>query len=82
MKLIKEVLGKISGRIDYDREDHIKASQYKRDEGMWTTDEYLADMALTILESEKEVCDPNTCSNGKCNITGQCINQLYLDSQK
>lgn len=46
------------------------------------TDTSSCKTAILSLKRPEEVCDPNTCSNGKCNITGQCINQLYLDSQK
>lgn len=39
-------LEKISGQRDYDPNDHNKAALHKPSEGMWTTDEYLADAAL------------------------------------
>lgn len=49
-------LMKISGRAEYDPQDGRRASQYKRDEGLWTTDEYLADAAL---------CGPLKSAQGK-----------------
>lgn len=44
-------LEKISGRREYEPGDHQVAVCYKREEGLWTTDEYLADAALPSTES-------------------------------
>lgn len=43
---LRAALEKIAGRREYSHEDHERAARYKRDEGIWTTDEYLADVAL------------------------------------
>lgn len=48
--LIK-VLEKIAGHREYDEADHKAAAKYKREDGFWTTDEYLADSALTLAGS-------------------------------
>lgn len=45
-KTLMLALEKISGAREYDPEDHRRAATYKREEGVWTTDEYLADAAL------------------------------------
>ena len=46
----RDALEKIAGIREYSPEDHANASRYKPDEGAWTTDEYLADRALALIE--------------------------------
>jgi len=48
------VLEKIAGKREYEPADHEAAARYKREEGLWTTDEYLAD---SILASVGGACD-------------------------
>jgi hypothetical protein len=48
-------LEKIAGYRDYDASDHAEASKYKPLEGLWTTDEYLADSALSLASLKETV---------------------------
>lgn len=43
---LRAALEKIAGRREYDDEDHQAVRGYKVTEGLWTTDECLADRAL------------------------------------
>ncbi len=43
---LRAALEKICGRREYDQEDFESARNYKRNEGLWEVDEYLADAAL------------------------------------
>lgn len=53
-KLAIEALEKISGARDYTGEDYAVSAHYKSDEGLWTVDEYLADVALAALRASPD----------------------------
>lgn len=48
---MRAALEKIAGVREYDAEDHVEAASYKPSGGDWTTDEYLADAALSQNKS-------------------------------